>query len=107
MPRNTPFHGRVNLRLGEPAISFGDEASKAAYITQCEEAAASQTVPYAVAPGQRVLVQRGGQATMLQPGDEVRLEDLWGGDVPARIRLERLISRWVVLARTGGDDAAA
>lgn len=87
----------ANLRIRVPAnIVFGDDESRERYIAEIEAALSRQRVRYAVAPRQRVVAQGG---RVLESGAEITLEMLDGGDVPAQVRLARLIEKGIVLNR--------
>ena len=61
----------VNLRAGCASLAFGDRESQEQYELEVERARAAQSVRYAVAPRQTLVLADGRR---LEAGAEVRLE---------------------------------
>lgn len=96
------------MELIMPHKTFGDDETARADELQHEADLKTQKVPFAVARGAVIEVQRGGKLVKLTAGEEITLGDVADpGGAPAHVIMQGLVDRRLVLAQTDQGIRAA
>lgn len=92
---------KTTEQIDPEARTYGHvNPESARYRHLCADALAKQTVPYAIAPGQAVVVNRGGdRSVILEPYEEIKLSDMADPTLHPKDAMQRLVDRGLVLAK--------